>query len=259
MTLPVRTAMKLRWSLSTLRDWVDYRRRRRAFDLELPEKARHRVEHPVGERTRHVYDIGDGGRAFTTFQMDQRHAIVSRYYPTTLTSLLDIGCCRGWFVLQAAQRATCERALGIDVVPEFITAADEGKRLLGLEDKARFAYAFLDDLENDRTGYGVPYQTLLLINTYHYMFWGSYLSPKHWPDHERLLSSLAGMCTDRMIFMSPLEVAECPSDIGRAAGQHPDWAKQFTEARFLEVANKYFDVKLETHVGLRPLYVMRKR
>ena len=31
-------------------------------------------------------------------------------------------------------------------------------------------------------------------------------------------------CTDRMIFMSPLEVRDCPSDIKRCARVHPDWA-----------------------------------
>src|SRR4051794_27299904 len=202
--LPVRAARKARWSLSTLRDWTDYRRRRAAFDAFVAGKPVHRVQHPVGERTRHVYDIADG-RAFTTFQMDQRHAIVARYYPATVTSLLDIGCCRGWFVVQAALGPQCERALGIDVIPEFIEAADGGKRLLGLDGKVRYAHAYLDDLERDPAGWGAPFQTLLLINTYHYLFWGSYLSPKHWPDHDYLLRTLASLCTDRMIFMSPLE------------------------------------------------------
>jgi len=258
IALPTRAAMKARWSIQTVRDWADYRRRRSAFDSSVSGKTIHRVEKPVGERTRHIYDIADG-KAFTTFQMDQRHTIVSRYYPEKLTSLLDIGCCRGWFGLQAALRPECDRTIGIDVIPEFIEAANEGARLLGVSNKTRFAHAFMDDLEADRAGYGLPVQTILLINTYHYMYWGSYLSPKHWPDHDYILRTLAGMCTDRMIFMTPLEVDECPSDIARKAAEHPDWAAQYTEAKFLDVASRYFDVTLETYLGLRPLYLMRKR
>jgi hypothetical protein len=161
--------------------------------------------------------------------------------------------------LQAALRPECERSIGIDVIPEFIEAANEGARLLGVSNKTRFAHAFMDDLEADRAGYGLPVQTILLINTYHYMYWGSYLSPKHWPDHDYILRTLAGMCTDRMIFMTPLEVDECPSDIGRKAVEHPDWAAQYTEEKFLDVASRFFDVTLETYLGLRPLYLMRKR
>jgi len=258
LSLPVRAAMKAQWRLRTVRDWAAYRTRRAEFEKFAAGKTVTRVEKPVGERTRHVYDIADG-RAFTTFQMDQRHGIVARLYPERVTSLLDIGCCRGWFVASAALRPECERALGIDVIPDFIEAADEGARLLGIDKKARYAHAYLDDLERDSAGWGAPFQTLLLINTYHYMFWGSYLSPKHWPNHERLLSSLANLCTDRMIFMSPLEVSECPSDIHNKAAEHPDWAAQYTEARFIEVASNYFDVKLETHIGDRPLYLMRKK
>ena len=33
---------------------------------------------------------------------------------------------------------------------------------------------------------------VLLLNTYHYMYWGSAYSPRHWADHDFLLRSLAG-------------------------------------------------------------------
>jgi hypothetical protein len=191
--------------------------------------------------------------------MDQRWQIVARHYPERITSLLDIGCCRGWFVIQAALRPECERALGIDVVQGFIDAANDASRLLKLEGKVQFDYAFLDDLVNDPQKYRTPYQTIVLLNTYHYMYWGSAYSGKHWPDHDYLLRTLASICTDRMLFMSPLEVSECPSDIARRAQDHPEWAPEFTTDRFLAVAARYFDVTPEGQLGLRPLYVMRKK
>ena len=105
--------------MTSLRDWKDYRRRRAAFKAETKGGTIHRIEHPLGHRTRHTYRIVDG-KAFTTIGMDQRWKIVAELYPENLTSLLDIGCCRGWFVVQAMMRPECEMALGIDVVQVFI-------------------------------------------------------------------------------------------------------------------------------------------
>src|SRR2546428_6408535 len=185
--------------------------------------------------------------------MDHRWKIVTALYPETLTSLLDIGCCRGWFVVQAAMRPECDKAVGIDVVQGFIDAANEAKRLLKL-DNALFDYAFLDDVAGRPEKYHTPFQTIVLLNTYHYMYWGSGYSGKHWADHDYILGTLASICTDRVIFMSPLEVGECPSDIGRRAKEHPNWAKAFTTERFLEVAGRYFNVSHESHLCILPLY-----
>ena len=250
-------ALRAGWMLTSFRDWTEFRRRRAAFEAEAQNATVHRIEEPIGHRTRHTYKIANR-RALTTFQMDQRWRIVARLYPQRLTSLLDIGCCRGWFVVQAAMRPECERALGIDVVQGFIDAANEAKRLLNL-DKVQFHYAFLDDVAGDAGKFRTPYQTIVLLNTYHYMYWGSKYSPKHWADHDYLLRTLASICTDRIIFMSPLEVRECPSDIAERAREHPEWAPEFTEARFLEVAARYFDVSAQGHLGLRPLYLMTKK
>jgi len=211
----------------------------------------------IGHRTRHTYRVA-GNEVLATGEMELRWKIVASLYPEKLTSLLDIGCCRGWFIVKAAMLPECERALGIDVVPEFIDAANQARRLLNL-DKARFEYAFLSDLERDPQKYELPYQTIVLINTYHYMYWGSVYCPTHWPDHDYMLRTLASMCTDRVLFMSPLEVGDCPSDIAERAREHPDWAEQYTTAKFLEIAGRYFDVSLENHLGVRPLYLMRRK
>lgn len=253
-----RAAMRAGWALSSLKDWTDYRRRKAEFKSETKGAAVHRIEEPLGHRTRHIYKVADG-KALTTFQMDQRWSIVSRLYPEKLTSLLDIGCCRGWFVIRAAMQPTCEKALGIDVVQGFIDAANEAKNLLKLGDKVQFDYAFLDDVANNPQKYRTPYQTIVLLNTYHYMYWGSGYSDKHWADHDYLLRTLADICTDRIIFMSPLEIHDCPSDIARRAKEHPEWAPNFTTAKFQETAGKYFDVSHQSYLGLRPLYLMTKK
>ena len=258
-----RTARKVGWGLSSLRDWTAYRQQTKRFRAETQGAVMRTIEAPVGHRTRHVYTIADGAdggakKLHTTFQMDQRWRIIERLYPATLTSLLDIGCCRGWFVVQAALRSTCERATGVDVVQGFIDAANEAKRELKL-DKAQFEYAFLDDIINDPVKFRTPYQTILLLNTWHYMFWGSEYSEHHWADQDFLWKTLASICTDRIIFMSPLEVEECPADIRERAAKHPDWAANYTTEKFYEHAGRYFDISAESYLGLRPVFVMKKK
>src|SRR6185295_12927354 len=124
------------------------------------------------------------------------------------------------------------------------------KSLLKLQN-ADFHYAFLDDIVNDAARFKPPYQTIVLLNTYHYMYWGSTFSQTHWPDHEYMLKTLSDICTDRIIFMSPLEVDDCPSEIAWRAGKHPDWAASYTTATFHEVAARYFTVSDEGFMGER--------
>lgn len=250
--------MRAGWALSSLKDWTDYRRRKAQFNSETCGLRAHPINQPLGARTRHTYTIADD-KALTTFQMDQRWNIVARLYPERLANLLDIGCCRGWFVIRAAMQPGCEKALGIDVVQGFIDAANEAKNLLKLGDKAQFEYAFLDDVANDPQKFRTPYQTIVLLNTYHYMYWGSAYSDKHWAGHDYLLRTLADICTDRIIFMSPLEIHDCPSDIVRRAKEHPEWAPNFTTQKFRETASKYFDLSRQGYLGLRPLYLMKKK
>jgi hypothetical protein len=246
------------WAMRSFFDWLSYLPRRSAFYADAKGGEVHRIDKPIGQRTRHTYVISDDGSVLTTSQMDLRWRIAARLYPEKITSLLDIGCCRGWFVVKAAMHPECEKALGIDVLQGFIEAANEAKALLKLEN-AQFEYAFLDDLVADPQRFRPPYQVIVLLNTYHYMYWGSGYSDKHWPDHDYLLSTLAEICTDRIVFMSPLEVADCPSDIARRAEEHPDWAAGFTTEQFHSAAARYFHVTLEGHLGLRPLYLLRKK
>lgn len=250
-------SLKLSWALQSAGDWLVYRKHKAAFYRGAVGKSIKPIETPSGERTRHIFKIA-GDDALTTFGMHQRHEIIAKLYPEPLISLLDIGCCRGWFVLKAAQRPSCEKATGIDVVEGFIDAADEAKVELKLQGKVDFHYAFLDDVLNDPQKFRTPYQTVILINTYHYMYWGSAYSPRHWPDHEFLIKSLAGICTDRMIFMTPLEVDECPADIAERAVANPEWGKNYTTAKFLEIAGRYFDVSHHSYMGERPLYLMKR-
>ena len=55
------------------------------------------------------------------------------------------------------------------------------------------------------------------------------------------------------------DIAATMQDIGRRAKEHPEWAREFTTERFLEIAGRYFDVSHQSYLGIRPLYLMKKK
>lgn len=231
--------LNLTWEIGEIGNWLDYRREKALF-LEESRKpgmpAPIHIEEPAVGVSRHVYDIV-GNRQITSQQLHRRWRNVCKLYPEKLTSMLDIGCCRGWFSVEAARR---------------------GKEALKL-DNILFDYAFLNDVAENREKYHAPFQVILMLNVYHYLYWGSKKNATHWSNHDYLLSTIADLCTERVIFMSPLELADCPTEIIRAAEADPELAADYTPQRFFEVARQYFDVSFHRYLGKRPLYLFMKK
>ena len=69
-----------------------------------------------------------------------------RHWPSDLDSFLDIGCSKGFFVLQAAHRGA--EALGIDIHAEDLAACEAAREHLKLE-SARFQHKTLEVLADD--------------------------------------------------------------------------------------------------------------
>ena len=69
------------------------------------------------------------------------------------------------------------------------------------------------------------------------------------------------MCgaSGRVIFTSPLEVEECPGDCRRFAAAAPEEAQQYTKAKFIAAAERFFDVREVGRWGKRPVLSMLKR
>lgn len=65
---------------------------------------------------------------------------VEALYPSPLTSLLDVGCCKGFFVLDAALRPGCRTAVGIDVQEGFVGTASAAAARVRVAN-ARFHFA----------------------------------------------------------------------------------------------------------------------
>ncbi len=204
----------------------------------------------------HNYKIR-GGTLAPCMNLHRRWRIIAPLLPNPLTSLLDIGSSKGFFVLSAARREGCERAVGIDVHEPFIRTSNEVRDFLK-QPNATFHLAGLKQVADDPAQFGGPFQTVMLLNVYHYLYWGSGLDSTACRDHAKLFSRLAKVCVQRLIFSSPLEVPECPGEIQRLAEQSGGGA-EYTAEKFLAAARKFFEVREVGRSGRRPVFSMEKR
>lgn len=203
----------------------------------------------------HLYHIVDGS-VVPGFRLYERLRVVTRVYPEPLHSFLDIGCCRGFYVLDAALRRQCPRAVGIDVHEPFVTTAQDAAQYLRVPEAA-FHYASLEDVSRDPQKFGGPFQVVLLIGTYHYLYWGSSLCPTAYHSHEEILRRLASICTDRLIISGRFTRDRLPADIKSKLQEGPSAGTYTTEA-FLQDAAKFFHVRHVGYLGVYPLFVMTK-
>jgi hypothetical protein len=147
--------------------------------------------------------------------------------------------------------------VGIDVYEPFIKISQKIKAYLDIE-KAQFHLATLDEVCNNRESYGGTFQVVLLLGTYHYLFWGSARCSNGFQSHGEILSRLSRICSNRIIFSARLETNRLSKDIQKKAEMDKD-KYSYTTHEFLECAEEYFDIHKAGYLGKYPLLVMRKR
>jgi SAM-dependent methyltransferase len=235
-----------------MRDWLDYITARKKGSqyhnnhLELKGYPRN-----------HNYRLR-GKQLIPCFRLYRRWRIISSLYPQALESFLEVGSCKGFFVLDAASRPSCKYAVGIDIYKPFISIAKKVKDIIE-KDNVAFHEASIFDVSESPEFFRGPFQTVLLINTYHYIFWGSSLSPIASYSHEKILSNLAKICIQNLIFSSPLELEECPKIVRERAEKKSGKKEIYTTQSFLTVAREFFHLQEKGFLGKRPLYLMTKK
>lgn len=197
------------------------------------------------------------GKLAPSFRLYERVRLIRSVRPDPVESFLDIGCCRGFYVLDAAQEPTCQAAIGVDVHTPFIDLGNRVAQQMDLSNTA-FHLATLDQLTADPVQYQGPFQTILLIGTYHYVYWGSKLSPVAFKSHREILSGLAQLCTRRIIFSGRLELDRLPEDVRQRACTS-DRAKEYNTESFVQCAKEFFDVSLGGFLGTYPLLILEKK
>ncbi|MCK5069587.1 MAG: hypothetical protein KAR01_03565 [Desulfocapsa sp.] len=204
----------------------------------------------------HNYEISDG-KLIPSFKLYERLRLVLSAFPEPLESFLDIGCCRGFYVMSAAMKPSCKKAVGIDVHQPFVDLASNVSSHIGL-DNTSFHIATLDKLVADPEKYQAPYQTILLIGTYHYLFWGSEVDPHSFGDHDTILKALSKLCTKRVILSGRLEIDRLP-EYNRVGAENTERAAQYTTENFVKCAEKYFTVTCLGYLGTYPLLQLDKK
>jgi len=210
----------------------------------------------VGYPQNHMYRLR-GKRAIPAFKLHDRLQAVTPAYPATIESFLDVGCCRGYFVLDAARRPACRIAVGIDVHEPFVSISDRVSHHLGLENTA-FHHCDLRAISDNPESFGGPFQVVVMLNTYHYAYWGSERYPSAFGDHREILRRLSRICADRLVFSARLEVDRLPSFV-REQATASGRAGDYTTTRFLDAAAEFFDVQVAVSGRGDPLLLMLKR
>ena len=192
-----------------------------------------------------------------SFRLYERVRLVASLYPERMESLLDIGSCKGYYVLSAADRPYPVKTVGIDVYEPFVSVANKVKKYLG-GDNASFYSAALEEVSNTPEAHGGPFQTVLLIGTYHYLFWGSTINSNALCDHQKIFKMLSKVCTERLIFSARLEVDSLTSDTKEKARMFGGTLKYDTE-HILKSAEEFFEVHRAGYLGKFPLFSMSKK
>jgi hypothetical protein len=199
-----------------------------------------------------------GDRLVAKWKLARRYRRITRLYPQPLTSLLDVGCSKGFFVLAADQQPCCDRALGIDVQRQEIEACEGAKAFLGA-DRATFLHLRLHELADSIESFGGPFQTVLVINCYQYLYFGSKRCPDRYLDHQEIFRLLRRLCSGRLIFNNRTELARVQQMPRRIAQETGHDERLYNTRQILAVAAEFFQVAARGHIGSIPVWTMDAR
>jgi hypothetical protein len=228
----------------------------RAF-LDSPLQEERRINELLkGYPSNHIYRV-HGKRLIPSSQLYERLWKITPLFTDPLESFLDVGCCKGYYTCLAARKPTCKIAAGIDVHAPFIETSKQVSNYLGFNN-THFHMATIDKVAEAPADFGGPYQTILLIGTYHYLFWGSAASDHCFRAHREILSRLATLCTDRVLISGRLELNRLPRNIRKRAIASKE-ASQYDTRSFVQAAEEFFTVNQHGFLGTYPLFVLKKK
>lgn len=214
-------------------------------------------KHLKSDLRNHSYTISKK-KLIPHFKLHERLRRVTALYPKPLESFIDIGCYRGFYALDAANLPSCNISVGIDVYEPFVNASNIVRKYLG-QKNSTFYMASLDMVSGHPETYGGPFQTVLLIGLYHYLFWGSSLCSDAYGSHHEIFRRLSQICSYRLIISGRLEVDQLPRIEKAKAKSSAKIAKYYNTNCFLRAAEEFFDVHKAGFLGEYPLLVMEKK
>ena len=196
-----------------------------------------------------------GGKLSPGRRLKSRYKVMAKHYPEKIKSFLDLSSCRGYFVLTASQSPSCERSLGIDINVEDVATCKSLKKQFSLN-KSQFEIMTLSDLAQNIESFGGAFQTVVLANTYQYLYFGSDFGPGYL-SHDKIFEYISRVCSDRFIYSNRSEKEDCQNVTQvEAAGKLADF---YNKKDILAAASKYFDLIAEDTIGKYPLLVFQRK
>lgn len=204
----------------------------------------------------HTYTVSRKGVLRPRWKLRRRSGPILSLYPDPLVSLLDLSCSKGYFVLEAGQRATCERAMGIDVFARDVDACREVQRHTRSRNTA-FEQMTLGETAARIDDFGGQFQTALLINSYQYLYFGSSRGAGYL-DHNAIFEHLHRVCSGSVIFSNRTELADCQNR-AEIAAVDPARAADYHNDAILAASAPYFTRLPAANLGRYPLWRLVKR
>lgn len=208
----------------------------------------------VGYPGNHNLYVCDG-KIKPSRQLNFRYQRIAAHYPQPLTSFLDLSSCKGYFVFKASEASSCERSVGIDVNVDNIALSNKLGQQLGYTN-TRFEELTLMQLADNIEQYGGAFQTVVLVNTYQYLYFGSKLGAGSF-SHDKLFEAISKVCAQRFIFNNRVELENCQNKVQVAAIENTA-TQNYNRQSILDAASRYFKVKFESTLGRYPLWVFEK-
>jgi hypothetical protein len=193
------------------------------------------------------------GRLIPSRELRKRYQRVLDLLPDPMTSFVDIGSSKGFFVFAASEDPQCTRSLGIDVYQYDIDVCRWLKNYLH-NDKVQFEFMRLHELAERIEEFGGPFQTVLMLNMYQYLYFGSVRCPERYLDHAEIFKYLRKICSHRIIFNNRVNVADCQNvEQIDLASEH---SQNYSEEKLIAAASQYFNVVPRGTIGQYPLWTM---
>lgn len=199
----------------------------------------------------HTYRIVFG-RLVPRRKLWTRDRRIRALYPDAPTSLVDLSACKGWFCLHAAKNQGIERVVGIELHAEDLRASRAAAGVLGL-DRVRLEDMRLHQLAERVDEFGGPFDVVLVVNLYHYLFFGSRRSDEHYESHAAIFEMLRTLTARTLVFSNCTEIEQLPRHM-QALAHEQGRAKEYSASHIREAAERYFDVEEHGALGKRPLW-----
>lgn len=193
-----------------------------------------------------------GGRLVPSWRLFKRYRRIRALYPKPLTSLVDLSSNKGYFCLHAKAKLGCPRVAGVDVSEQDVLASQAARAYLKQPEVQLERLSpgeFADSIEE----YGGPFQTALLINVYHYLFFGSRSDPRHFETHAAIFKALRTVCSGTLVFSNCTQLEQLPKHL-QAMAHEQGRAAEYTEESIQAAAEPFFELETHGRLGKRPLW-----